>query len=347
MTDDIHIRTEGRAGRVTFTRPKALNALTHEMCLALDDVLKAWADDESVALVLIDAAGDKAFCAGGDVAAMYHAGKAGDQDAPRRFWREEYRMNARIAEYPKPIVCLMQGFVMGGGVGVSGHASHRVVCDTSRVAMPECGIGFVPDVGGTLLLARAPGRLGEYLGLTAARMGPGDAIHAGFADAYVPQDRWADLARALCETGDVAQITAMAESAPASDMAAQQERIDALFAGTRIEDVLNAVAADDGALAQDAAKAMARNAPLSMALTLDMVRHMRAPDTTIRDALATEYRVAHRIIEHGDFLEGVRAALIDKDRSPRWRYADGRVPDDAVTGMLAPLGADEWNFNGG
>ncbi|SDY27317.1 enoyl-CoA hydratase/isomerase family protein [Citreimonas salinaria] len=345
-SDDIHIRIEGRAGRVTFTRPKALNALTHEMCLALDDALKAWDEDDSVALVLIDAEGEKAFCAGGDIAAMYHAGKAGDLGAPRRFWREEYRMNARIAEYAKPIVCLMQGFVMGGGVGVSGHASHRVVCDSTRVAMPECGIGFVPDVGGTLLLAGAPGRLGEYLGLTAARMGPGDAIHAGFADAYVPQDRWGDLVQALCDTGDTGRIDDMAEPAPASDMAAQRDRIDAMFGGDRLEDVRRSVETDDSAIAQEAAKAMARNAPLSMAVTLGMIREMRAPGNGIRDALRTEYRVAHRIIEDGDFLEGVRAAIIDKDRNPRWQHADGHVPDDAVVRMLAPLGADDWDFHG-
>jgi len=156
MSDDIHIRTEGRAGRITLTRPKSLNALSYEMCLAIERALDAWRDDDAVALVLIDAEGDKAFCAGGDVQQLYEKGRAGDYTFGRRFWADEYRLNAKIAEYPKPYVALMQGFVMGGGVGISCHGSHRIVCDTTRIAMPECSIGLVPDVGGSLLLARAP-----------------------------------------------------------------------------------------------------------------------------------------------------------------------------------------------
>jgi len=173
---DIHIRTEGRAGRITLTRPKALNALSYAMCVAIEDALDAWAGDPAVALVLIDAEGDKAFCAGGDIAEMYRTGMAGDYAYGRRFWRDEYRMNAKLAEYPKPVVSFLHGFVMGGGVGLGGHCSHRVVCESTQVSMPEVSIGFVPDVGGSYLLARAPGRLGEYLGLTAARMGAGDCL---------------------------------------------------------------------------------------------------------------------------------------------------------------------------
>jgi enoyl-CoA hydratase len=160
---DIDIRIEGRAGRITLNRPKALNALTYEMCLAVDAALRAWADDPAVDLVLIDAEG-RAFCAGGDIAEMYATGTAGDFDYGRRFWRDEYRMNARIAEYPKPVVALMQGYTMGGGVGLGCHASHRVVGETSRIAMPECSIGLVPDVGGSLLLRRAPGAFGIWAG---------------------------------------------------------------------------------------------------------------------------------------------------------------------------------------
>ena len=180
--DDLTIRTAGRAGRITFTRPKALNALTHAMARAIHDALDGWRDDPAVALVIIDAEGDRAFCAGGDIAAVYHAGRAGDHQVGRDFFRDEYRMNAAIADFPKPIVAFMQGFVMGGGVGVGGHASHRIVGDTTRIAMPESGIGLIPDVGGTWLLGRAPGRIGEYLAMTGGRMTAGDAIHAGFAD---------------------------------------------------------------------------------------------------------------------------------------------------------------------
>ena len=168
MTDqaEIHIRKEGRAGRITLDRPKALNALTYDMALAIGAALDQWRDDGAVDLVIIDALGDKAFCAGGDIQKLYDTGRAGDFAYGRRFWADEYRLNARIAEYPKPYVALMQGFVMGGGVGISCHGSHRIVCASTRIAMPECGIGLVPDVGGSLLLARAPGRLGEYVGCT-------------------------------------------------------------------------------------------------------------------------------------------------------------------------------------
>ncbi len=201
---DIHIRTEGRAGRITLTRPQALNALTHAMALAIDAALARWRDDPDVALVLIDAEGPRAFCAGGDLAEIYDAGRRGDFAYPRRFWAEEYRMNAAVARFPKPYVALTQGYVLGGGVGIASHGSHRVVGETSRIAMPECAIGLIPDVGGSHLLAQAPGRLGEYLGLSGHRMGPGDAIHAGFADHFVPEADWPALAARLVETGDPA-----------------------------------------------------------------------------------------------------------------------------------------------
>jgi enoyl-CoA hydratase/carnithine racemase len=202
MSGDIAIRKEGRAGRITLARPRALNALTWEMCLAIEAALDGWRDDAEVALLVIDAEGERAFCAGGDVAAVHARAVAGDHDYGRRFWTDEYRMNAKLFNFPRPVASFMQGFVMGGGVGVGGHASHRVVGESAQVAMPECGIGLVPDVGGSLLLARAPGRLGEYLGVTGARMGPGDAIHAGFADYFVPEAAWEALKAELCATGD-------------------------------------------------------------------------------------------------------------------------------------------------
>ncbi|MDP3860189.1 MAG: enoyl-CoA hydratase/isomerase family protein, partial [Phaeovulum sp.] len=190
---DIVTRIEGRAGRITFARPAALNALSHPMALAIEAALDAWRHEPAVALVLIDAEGERAFCAGGDIAAMYHACKAGEFATSRAFWRDEYRMNAKIAEYPKPVVAFMQGFVMGGGVGVGGHARLRIVGETTQMAMPESGIGLIPDVGGSLLLSRAPGRLGEYLGLTGARMRAADAILAGFADIFLPEEGWEEM----------------------------------------------------------------------------------------------------------------------------------------------------------
>ncbi|WGW03025.1 3-hydroxyisobutyrate dehydrogenase [Tropicibacter oceani] len=342
---DTKIRKQGRAGHITLTRPKALNALSYDMCLAVEAALDQWRNDPQVDLILLDAEGDRAFCAGGDIAEMYQTGTEGNLDYGRRFWRDEYRLNAKLAEYPKPVVSFLHGFVMGGGVGLGGHCSHRITCESTQISMPECGIGFVPDVGGSFILARAPGRLGEYLGLTAARMGPGDAIHAGFADHYIPEAEWPTLKTLLRETGDAGLVQQAALPAPDSPLAAQQPQIDALFGGEGLADVLNLLRNDTSDFAQKTLKALGRNAPLSMAVTLEMIHRLRAmSNLTIRKALELEYRVSHRIMEHGDFLEGIRAAIIDKDRSPKWRHALDKVPAVDVSRMLAPLGKQALDF---
>lgn len=341
---DISIRTQGRAGRITLTRPQALNAMTYAMCTAIEDALDGWATDDDVSLVIIDAEGDKAFCAGGDIADLYEAGRAGDFAYGQRFWADEYRLNARIAEYPKPYVAFMQGFTMGGGVGISCHGSHRIVCESSQIAMPECGIGLVPDVGGSLILARAPGRLGEYLGLTAARMGPDDAIFSGFADSYVPRDIWPALIETLCETGDPAAIEASAATPPDGPLRSALPRIDALFAGEALRDILNALNADTSDFAADTLKKLARNSPLSMACAVEMTHRLRGPSADIRRALELEYRFTFRAMEHGDFLEGIRAAVIDKDRAPNWQHDLDNPPQMAATRMLMPLGSDTLSF---
>ena len=340
MTEGIEIRVEGHAGRVTLNRPAALNALSYPMCLALDAALRDWAEDDRVALVVIDAAGDKAFCAGGDIAEMHATGMAGNFEHGRRFWADEYRMNARLFHFPKPVISLMQGYTMGGGVGVGCHASHRVVCETSKIAMPECGIGLIPDVGGTLTLARAPGRLGEYLGVTGARMGPGDAIHAEFADYYIPREAWGALVATLCATGDWDAVDRAALPAPESPLKAAQAEIDSLFAGETIRDILNLVTRSDSAVAVGALEMMRRNSPLSVACTVDLIHRARLRNT-IEAALEQEYRFTFRAMEKGDFLEGIRAAIIDKDKAPKWRHAAlDAVPPTDVAAMLLPLGAD-------
>lgn len=330
--DDLNIRVTGRAGRITFTRPKALNALSHPMALAIHAALNQWRDDPAVALVIIDAEGDRAFCAGGDIAAVYHAGRAGDHAEGREFFRDEYRMNAAIADYPKPIVAFMQGFVMGGGVGVGGHAGHRVVGDTTRIAMPESGIGLIPDVGGTWLLAHAPGRIGEYLALTGARMGPGDAIHARFADSYLPEAEWPALIARLEETGDATLIHGL--TPPESPLA---DRDLSHFGGADLPAI---IAATEAAGDTDALEALRRNSPLSMAAGLAMVRAARQ-DARMQDSLAREYRFTYRATAESDFLEGVRAQIIDKDRQPRWQAP---ATPEAVAAMLAPLGDHELTW---
>jgi enoyl-CoA hydratase len=334
---DIAIRREGRAGRITLTRPKALNALTYDMALAIEEALIAWAEDDSVALVVIDAEGDKAFCAGGDIAKLYETGRAGDFAYGQRFWRDEYRLNAMIAEYPKPYVAFMRGFTMGGGVGISCHGSTRVVGESSQISMPECGIGLVPDVGGSLLLARAPGRLGEYLGLTAARMGAADAIFAGFADAYVLEATWPEVIATLCETGDAGAVHSFVETPPEGRLTSLQAEIDALFGGETLTDILTRLNSADGDLAAQALKAMGRNSPLSMSCTVEMIRRLRDSGADIRTALDLEYRFTARAMEQGDFLEGIRAAVIDKDRAPNWQHGLEPPPQVAAMAMLEPL----------
>jgi enoyl-CoA hydratase/carnithine racemase len=338
---DIHIRTEGRAGRITLNRPGALNALTWEMSLAIKAALDDWRDDAAVELLIIDAAGDKAFCAGGDIAELYRTGRAGDYGYGRRFWSDEYRMNAKIFEFPKPVVSLMQGFVMGGGVGVGCHASHRIVDPGAQIAMPECGIGLVPDVGGSLLLARAPGRVGEYLGVTATRMSAGDAVFAGFADGCLPRDAWPDMVAELCESGRIdAAERPCKEAPPSSDLSTLMDDITTHFGGETLGDILNSLRADDGAFAAAALKQMSRNAPLSMGCAIEMIHRLRGPSAEIRRALDLEYRFTFRAMEHGDFLEGIRAAIIDKDRDPHWKHDLHDLPDTAVSRMLMPLGED-------
>jgi enoyl-CoA hydratase/carnithine racemase len=342
---DILIRTEGKAGRITLTRPQALNAMSYDMCLAIEAALDDWAVDDTVDLVIIDAEGDKAFCAGGDIQELYDTGTKGDFAYGQTFWRDEYRLNAKIAEYPKPYIAFMQGFTMGGGVGISCHGSHRVVCESSQIAMPECGIGLVPDVGGSFILARAPGRLGEYLGLTAARMGPADAIYAGFADTYIPKDAWQDIIANICNSGDTSVLATAQQTPPDGLLIGLQPQIDANFGGETLRDITNALRAENSDFSQETLKKLGRNSPLSMAVAVEIIHRLRGPGADIRRALDMEYRFTFRAMEHGDFIEGIRAAVIDKDRAPKWQHDMDTPISLAVTKMLMPLGADALTFD--
>lgn len=341
---DIDIRVEGYAGRITLTRAKALNAVTYEMCLAIEAALDKWREDPGISLVVIDADGEKAFCAGGDIQKLYETGKAGDYEYGRRFWRDEYRLNAKIAQYPKPFVAFMQGFTMGGGVGIGCHGSHRVVCDNSRIAMPECSIGLIPDVGGSLLLARAPGHLGAYLGVTGAHMHAGDAIFAGFADLCIPIENWTACMSALVETGNPAALTDHAETPPEAGLQPMLTRINAHFGGETLIDILASLRAEDSDFAEATLAKLERNSPLSMACTIEILHRLNDGVADIRTALEHEYRFTHRAMEHGDFLEGIRAQVIDKDRQPRWRHGLDDPPMVDAADMLKPLGAAQLTF---
>ncbi len=345
---DINIRIAGHAGRITLTRPQALNAMTYEMCIAIERAIDTWRDDDDVQVVVLDAEGDRAFCSGGDIAELYDTGTKGDFAYGQKFWADEYRLNAKIFTYPKPVVSFLQGFTMGGGVGIGCHGSTRVVGDSSQIAMPECGIGLVPDVGGSLMLALAPGRLGEYLGITASRMGAEDAIHAGFADIYLPEATWPDHIAALENEGNEAALRAAAQTPPTGTLKQDTAQIDRLFTGETLSDIVTDLTQDGGDFAQAALKKMRRNSPLSMAVAIETVHRLRLMEATlsIEKALDLEYRYTFRAMEHGDFLEGIRAQIIDKDRNPAWQYADLRVPSVKVTQMLQPLGPNALKLTG-
>ncbi|GGA11731.1 enoyl-CoA hydratase [Amylibacter cionae] len=334
---DIQIRKEGQAGRITLQRPKALNALTYQMCLDIEAALDAWRDDADVSLVIIDAEGDKAFCAGGDIQKLYDTASAGDYDYGRQFWRDEYRLNEKIFNYPKPYIAFMQGFTMGGGVGVSCHGSHRIVCENSQIAMPECGIGLVPDVGGSLILARAPGRLGEYLGTTGARMDAGNAIYAGFADTFIPRDDWAALIEKLCSNGDVGAIERAARPAPPPSLQGQQAKIDHHFAWETVNDILDSLKLDTSEFGSKTEEALRQKSPLSVSCTPIIVQRVRTGNT-IEKALKEEFQFTFRAAEHGDFVEGIKSTIIDRSHTPVWTRPDlESVTETDVERMLKPL----------
>lgn len=338
---DIHLRKVGRVGRITLNRPDALNAVTHDMLLQIAAVLPEWAADDDITMLVIDAVGERAFSAGGDLAGMYQFMSDGAYDKAREFWHHEYRVNAALFDFPKPVASFMQGFTMGGGVGVGCHGSHRVVCESSKIAMPECGVGLAPDVGGTLLLARAPGRLGEYLGTTGHRMGPEDAIYAGFADYYIPEEAWPDLIATLEDSGDWEAID-RAATPPAKSALSEMKHIDRCFGGETFRDIVLALQHDSSDWAAGTLAQLTRNAPLAMTATVELIHRARARDQ-IEFALVMEYRFTYRAATQGDFKEGIRAMIIDKDKAPKWAHDTMTGPSQMdVSNMLMPLGAAEW-----
>lgn len=313
--DEVLTRIDAGVGLITLNRPKAINSLTHGMVTAMDAALRGWADDDAVATVVLTGAGERGLCAGGDVVALYHSAKAGGAEA-RKFFFDEYRLNARIGRYPKPYVAVMDGIVMGGGVGVAGHGNVRVVTDTSKIAMPEVGIGFIPDVGGTYLLSRAPGGLGLHAGLTGAPFGAGDAIAMGFADHYVPHAALESFVAAVVADGVDAALGKFAEQAPASPLVAQRDWIDACYSGETIIEIVAALREHEGP-AKDAADLIGTRSPVALAATLAAVRRA-AKLPSLEDVLVQEYRVSCASLRSHDFVEGIRAQLVDKDRNPQW-----------------------------
>jgi enoyl-CoA hydratase len=340
---DILFDRRGAAGLVTLNRPQALNAVTHGMVRALAAQLDAWRDDPAVTRIVVSAAGERAFSAGGDIRALYELGKAGRQADALAFWREEYELNTAIKRYPKPYVALIDGIVMGGGVGLSVHGSHRVAGDRFLFAMPEVGIGFFPDVGGTWFLPRLPGELGAYCALTGERLKTADGVGAGVATHRVSSARFADLRDALCGNVAVdALLAAFAEPAGEGPVLARRPAIDRLFVGDRVEDILaqlDGEATRGGADAEWAAATAATirsRAPVSLKVALAQVR--RGKTWSFEECMRAEFRIVSRFVYDHDFFEGVRAAVIDKDNAPRWRPAALADVDDAeIERHFAPL----------
>jgi len=337
-SSDILFERRGAAGIVTLNRPKALNAVTHDMVRALARQLRAWEGDAAVTRVIVTAAGERAFSAGGDIRALYDMGRAGRQAEMLTFWRDEYPLNATIKRYPKPYVALIDGIVMGGGVGVSVHGSHRVAGDRFAFAMPEVGIGFFPDVGATWFLPRMPGELGTWCALTGDRLKTPDAVAAGVATHHARSDRFGDLTDALCGNVSVdAVLGAFAE--PAGQGTAHRPEIDHLFAGNHVEDILERLDAGDEWAARTAA-AIRTKSPLSLKIALAQVR--RGKGWSFEDCMAHEFRIVSRIVHGHDFYEGVRAVIVDKDNAPQWEPAAlAKIADAEVERHFAPLGADE------
>lgn len=347
---DLIVRREGAAGILRLNRPKAINAITLDMVRGMAAALDSFEADPEVALVLVEGAGERGLCAGGDIVALYDNALNGG-DYGKVFWREEYILNARIARFSKPYVAYMDGLVMGGGVGVSAHGSHRIVTDRTQLAMPETGIGFFPDVGGTWLLARAPGEIGTYFGLTGAAMNGDDAIAVHFADVAIAAARWPELRAALtgltsrASTAHVRDAIAQFAVAPTpGPAAAERGRIDRLFAFETMEEIVAALEADGSAFAQGALKTLARKSPTSLKVALKLLRLARGA-SSLEECLVREYRASLEVIVSHEFREGVRAAVIDKDRNPQWQPARlDDVDETIVARYFANRGADELKF---
>ncbi|WP_401000171.1 enoyl-CoA hydratase/isomerase family protein [Agromyces sp. GXQ0307] len=360
MSEHISASVADGVGHLTLERPQALNALSYEMIRALTAVFDAWRHDPEVSMVVLDGAGERGFCAGGDIRELYLYATGGHVAEALRFFRDEYRLNAAIARYPKPVVAIMDGITMGGGIGLAGHASIRIVTERSRVAMPETRIGFTPDVGGTWLLGRAPGELGTHLALNARTMDAADAMHVGFADAFVPSASIPHLLQALEERADPgtpSEIVMLFDETPGpSALAAARPWVDACFAAPTVHEIIDrlrafadgradaawgAPGAGDGsahpadqpahAYAAAAADELETLSPTALAITLEAVRRARTLPS-LEDALEQEFRAVSWFIGQHDLHEGIRAQVIDKDRSPKW---DPPTLDDVQPGLPA------------
>ncbi|MEO6942196.1 MAG: enoyl-CoA hydratase/isomerase family protein, partial [Terrimesophilobacter sp.] len=312
--DEVLTQRRGALGHILLNRPSVMNALTRGMVLTIARALDEWEYDDSVQTVLITGAGERGLCAGGDIVSMYHDALAGGEGS-RRFWRDEYHLNARIARYPKPYVAFMDGVVLGGGIGISAHASVRVVTERTRFGMPEVGIGFAPDVGGAWLLSRAPGELGTHLGLTGGMGSGADAVAIGFADHFVPADWLPALATALETTAAIDAIAAVETEPPVSSLLAQRAWIDECYAGDDAKVIIGRLLNSANPDARAVASAILAKSPTGVSVTLEALRRASRL-STLEEVLDQDYRVSTTFLDGTELIEGIRAQVIDKDRMP-------------------------------
>jgi enoyl-CoA hydratase len=342
MTEDAEVLFErrGAVGLITLNRPKALNALTHNMCLLMTAQLRVWAADDTVKAVVVQGVGERAFCAGGDIRVLYESGKAGTPYA-LNFYRDEYILDALVKHYPKPYVALIGGIDMGGGVGVSVHGSHRVADETMLFAMPETGIGLFPDVGGSYFLPRCPGELGMYFALTGVRIRTADCLYAGIATHFVPAAKRGELLNQLV-AGEIPDVVleALSKDAGPASLVEHRGKIDTIFAAHSVEAILERLDRDTSDWARDAAATIRTKSPTSLKIAYRQVREGAKKD--FDECMRMEFRMVNRIVAGHDFYEGVRATIIDKDGAPKWKPAElAAVSDADVDAYFAPLGEKE------
>lgn len=351
-SEEIRFERRGRLGVATLDRPQALNALSHAMVQRLSAALAEWRDDPEIAAVLVKAVPGRAFCAGGDVRVTADLARDQGARAVAPFFWDEYRLNWRIHTFPKPYIALLDGITMGGGVGISVHGSFRVVTENALFAMPETGIGFFPDVGGTWFLPRCPGKVGTWLGLTGARLKGADLLAAGLGTHPVPAARLAVLEDALARRLDGGDAQAVVAACLAevegpigeTELPGLRGRIDGCFAGETMPEIIDRLGSESTGFCALQLSTLAEKSPLAVHVTLAQLR--RGRDLAIEGCLALEYRMVHRMLEAGDFAEGVRALLVDKDRRPRWRHPTlAAVRAEEVAAVMAPLPQGDLEFD--
>jgi enoyl-CoA hydratase len=343
MNEDILLtRRVGRVGVATLNRPKLLNVIDIDLIGALSRRLEIWANAPDIRAVLVRGAGDRAFCAGGDVRAVFE--RRGDDNFMDKVYRVEYLLDEMISRYPKPYIALMSGLVMGGGCGISVHGLHRIVTDTTVLAMPECKIGLFPDIAASYFLARCPGQLGMYAGLTGARFGAADSLYLKLANYFVKSSQVEKIIPAINAGDNVGDaIRSVATDAGEPPIAARQQQIGRIFGLSSVREIVRALSEETDEWARDGYLSITKASPISVELTYRNIREARLK--TLRECLITDFRIAQRLMRRPDYFEGVRALIIDKDQKPQWAVAtlDAVDPSD-IDAYFAPLGERDLRF---